>query len=140
MNDTVDCLFVMVWPDEIERVRSDGFPLDDSSSRILVNKPLYAAGLAKMIGGIRMNGFSEIEVEGRVMHAPSFDRFKKVNVVTIDVSKLDPGMLENSSKMFDSPFFPGDIQGYVYQLPIPPEAILGDEEVALDSPDVPMAP
>jgi len=133
-------LYIYVYPDELEDALANGLDTSETEPALLANADYYAAGLAKMIGGIRINDFVNVEVAGKVIAMPQYDRFTEVYVLSILVETLDTNNLYDASSDFDSDFYPKPMRCFYYRARLEPASISAKARFKLNSPDVPMAP
>jgi hypothetical protein len=140
LNDTLEYLYSPVWPDKVQDVLQQGLVSESESNFMLVNRDIYAIGFINMTGGIRLNGVTEFEFDGKSITAPAFDKFNTGVAVKIRVSDLDESLLTVSNEDFSSAFYPGDMRCFTYAGSIPVSAIVGHIEHRLNSPDIPMKP
>jgi hypothetical protein len=139
-TDTIEYLYCPVWPDKVNEAIEKGIALQDESSLMLVNRDTYAVGFIKMTGGIRLNGVTDFEFEGRSIAAPSFDKFHTGAALKIKVASLKQDILAESEDDYSSTFYPEDMKCFEYRGDVLPSMIDGFVEYNLNSSDVPMAP
>ena len=140
LNDTLEYLYSPVWPDKVQEVIEQGLVSEGQSGFMLVNRDTYAIGFINMTGGIRLNGVTEFEFDGKSITAPAFDKFNTGVAIKVRIADLDETLLTPSSEDFSSSFYPDDIRCFTYVGPIPVSAIVGHIEHKLNSPDIPMKP
>ena len=139
-TETIEYLYCPVWPDKVDEAIQKGLTLQDHSTVTLVNRDTYAVGFIKMTGGIRLNGVTDFEFDGKSITAPSFDKFHTGAALKIRVSELDSNLLNPSQDDYSSGFYPPDIECFEYAGEVLPSMIDGFVEYSLNSTDVPMAP
>ena len=140
INDTLEYLYVPTWPDKVAEVLEQGITSDSNVPIMLVNRDIYAIGFINMTGGVRLNGVTEFEFEGKSITAPAFDKFNTGVAIKVRIADLDSSLLDMSSEDFSSSFYPGDIKCFTYAGSIPLSAIVGHIEHKLSSADIPMKP
>ena len=138
-ENAYDTLYATIYPDELEEALATGIT-GDHSGVLLTNRDVYSAGFIKMIGGIRISGFTNMNVNGSEVAVPSYERFHNVVVVVIDRSKLNPMLLVESQDDYSSPFYPKDMKCWHYEGVIDPSMFSGHETLPLSSPSIPMEP
>ena len=140
LEHTLEYLYAPVWPDNAQHVIEQGLHDDDETGFMLVNKDTYAVGFINLTGGIRLNGVTDFEIDGKTITAPAFDKFQTGIAMKIKVADLDLTRLTPSSEDFSAAFYPQDMECYTYFGHVPASAIVGHVEYKLDSPDIPMKP
>lgn len=138
-ENAYNTLYVGIYPDEIDEALVDGIT-GDHTGVLLTNRDVYSAGFMKMIGGIRISGFKNMIVNGQEVAVPSYQRFHKVVVVSVDRSKLNPVLLIRSQDDYSSPFYPKDMECWHYEGVITPDMIQSHDVLDLSSPSIPMEP
>jgi hypothetical protein len=138
--DTIEYLYCPIWPDKVHEAIEKGITLEDESGVMLVNRDVYAVGFIKMTGGIRLNGVTNFEIDGKSITAPAFDKFHTGAAVKVKVSELQQDMLAESDEDYSSDFYPSDMKCFEYRGDVSPEMIDGFVEYNLNSSDIPMAP
>lgn len=139
-DDTLEYLYAPVWPDKAEEALKNGLHSNDEVGFMLVNRDTYAIGFINITGGIRLNGVTEFEFDGKSITAPSFDHFNTGVALKIRVSDLDQTLLTDSKEDFSSDFYPYGMRCFTYFGSVPASAIAGHVEYKLSSPDIPMKP
>lgn len=139
-NDTLEYLYIPAWPDKVAEILEQGFIAASDSSFMLVNRDVYAIGFINMTGGIRLNGVTDFEFEGKSITAPAFDKFNTGVAIKIRAADLDASLLNPSDEDFSSSFYPEAMRCFTYTGSIPVSAIVGHIEHKLNSPDIPMHP
>lgn len=140
LEHTLEYLYAPVWPDKALAVLDEGLHNEDETGFMLVNKDVYAVGFINLTGGIRLNGVTDFEFDGKKITAPAFDKFMTGVAVKVRVSDLDLTRLALSSEDFSAGFYPSDMECFTYFGSIPASAIVGHVEYKLNSPDIPMRP
>lgn len=140
LQETLEYLYVPVWPDKAAEVLEQGLISDDETGFMLVNQDTYAVGFINLTGGVRLNGVTEFEIDGKHITAPAFDKFMTGVAVKVRVSDLDLTRLTPSAEDFSADFYPQDLECFTYFGSIPVSAIAGHVEYKLNSPDIPMRP
>lgn len=140
LEETVEYLYVPVWPDKVADVLDKGLDNQDETGFMLVNRDVYAVGFINLTGGVRLNGVTDFEFEGKTIAAPAFDKFHTGVAVKIRVADLDETRLTPSDDDYSSPIYPHDMRCYTYFGSIPASAIIGHVEYKLSSPEIPMRP
>lgn len=140
LQETLEYLYVPVWPDKVAEVLEQGLVNTDELGFMLVNRDTYAIGFINLTGGVRLNGVTDFEYEGKTIIAPAFDKFMTGIAVKIRVADLDETKLIISTEDYSSPIYPDDLQCFTYLGTIPPSAMLGHVEYKLNSPEIPMRP
>ena len=138
--DTIEYLYCPIWPDKVHEAIEKGLILEEETSLMLVNRDTYAVGFIKMTGGIRLNGVTNFEIDGKSITAPAFDKFHTGAAIKVKVSELQQDMLAESAEDYSSGFYPEDIKCFEYKGNLSPSMIDGFVEYNLNSSDIPMAP
>ena len=106
LEETLEYLYAPVWPDKAEEALEQGLHSNDDVGFMLVNRDTYAIGFINLTGGVRLNGVTEFQFDGKTITAPAFDRFSTGVAVKIRVSDLDQTLLTDSKEDFSSDFYP----------------------------------
>lgn len=140
LQETLDYLYVPVWPDKVSEVLEQGLMNHDEIGFMLVNRDTYAVGFINLTGGVRLNGVTDFEFDGKTITAPAFDKFMTGIAVKVRVADLDETKLTISTEDYSSSIYPDDLLCFTYFGSIPTSAILGHVEYKLNSPEIPMRP
>lgn len=140
LEHTLEYLYVPVWPDKAAEVLEQGLHNSDETAFMLVNRDIYAIGFMNLTNGVRLNGVTQFQIDGKNITAPAFDKFMTGVAVKVRVADLDLTRLTPSSEDFSASFYPEDMECFMYFDSIPVSAIVGHVEYKLNSPDIPMRP
>lgn len=142
ITDELSFLYFYIYPDEVEATKTDGTLALARSGIVLTNRVEFAAFLAKLTNGIRLNGFVNAAVGGSDISIgiPSVDRFESFYVVTADTRFIDPKLLKDVSESCPSPPYPDGMKNLQYNGAINAAGLVDFTEMSLDDPRIPLTP
>lgn len=142
ITDELSFLYFYIYPDEVENIKRDGTLALARSEITLTNRLEFAAFLAKLTNGIRLNGFVTAAVGGSDMSIgiPSVDRFTSFVIVTADTRYVDPKLLKDVSESCPTPPYPDGMRNLQYSGAINAAGFVQFTEMNLNDPRIPMTP